>query len=365
MSKAQSGESMLHIVRQSPPIDTSQRYDPRWVAGKTILITGGASGFGEGFFRKWAEAGANVIIGDINDKRGEQLVAEIRQATGNDNHHYIHCDVTDWQSQVDFFRNAVNLSPRRGIDSVVVNAGISDFGQEFEKPQGLDGDAPPKPKLRTFEVNMVGALYTTHLAIFWLAKNPGSKDASISSDPTSYTPDRHILLVGSIASMNPLPGEAMYNVAKHGVLGLFRSLRGTLFTQGIRINMVCPYFIDTPLIIATGRVLLAGSAIGKPADVVDAGTRFMADSRIAGRALAVGPKVRVSLDDAMEPVPETKDGRETAVWETYADDWEECEVFNRRFVKILNYTEGKRGIFGLLADLFFALLYAIRSSWTN
>jgi FlaA1/EpsC-like NDP-sugar epimerase len=54
---------MVEEIRQSPPLDTSEPYDAAWIAGKTILITGGASGFGEGFFRKWAEHGANVIIG--------------------------------------------------------------------------------------------------------------------------------------------------------------------------------------------------------------------------------------------------------------------------------------------------------------
>jgi hypothetical protein len=54
---------LVEEIRQSPPVDTSAPYDAAWVAGKTILITGGASGFGEGFFRKWADHGANVIIG--------------------------------------------------------------------------------------------------------------------------------------------------------------------------------------------------------------------------------------------------------------------------------------------------------------
>lgn len=56
---------VVEEIRQSPPVDLSEPYDAAWVAGKTILITGGASGFGEGFFRKWAENGANVIIGGI------------------------------------------------------------------------------------------------------------------------------------------------------------------------------------------------------------------------------------------------------------------------------------------------------------
>jgi short chain dehydrogenase len=187
-----SGEAAYHplieTIKQSRPVDTSEPYDPAWVTGKTILITGGASGFGEGFFRKWAEHGANVIIGDINDARGQVLVTEVRKKTGNGNHHYIHCDVTDWQSQVDFFHKAIKLSVNGGIDSVVANAGIADSKPTFDNPTGLDADAPPKPDLKVFDVDMVGVLYTTHLAMFYLPRNPKSQDASPSSKPGAYSP---------------------------------------------------------------------------------------------------------------------------------------------------------------------------------
>lgn len=130
-------------AHQSKPIDTKEPYDAAWVAGKTIIITGGASGFGEGFFRKWAENGANVIIGDVNNTRGTWLVNEVRKTTGNANLHYLHCDVTNWQSQVDFFRSAEKLSPHGGIDAVVANAGITDNG-EFLQPLNMDMEEPPK-----------------------------------------------------------------------------------------------------------------------------------------------------------------------------------------------------------------------------
>jgi FlaA1/EpsC-like NDP-sugar epimerase len=61
MSEARN--RLVNVVRQSPPIDTSAPYNAEWVEGKTIVITGGASGFGEGFFRKWAEHGKyNTIV---------------------------------------------------------------------------------------------------------------------------------------------------------------------------------------------------------------------------------------------------------------------------------------------------------------
>lgn len=152
------------------------------------MITGGASGFGEGFFRKWAANGANIIIGDINDKRGEALVEEVRGSTGNKNHHYIHCNVTDWQSQVDFFHKAIELSVHGGIDGVVANAGVTEKGPKFEEPVGLDADTPPKPNLLCYDINMTGVLYTTHLALFYLPRNPRSQNPSVSNMPAAGTP---------------------------------------------------------------------------------------------------------------------------------------------------------------------------------
>lgn len=93
--------------------------------GKTIAITGGASGFGAGFVRKWALHGATVIVGDINVRGAEKLVAEVRAETGKENVHFVECNVCDWLSQVNFFKQAVRLSGHGGIDMVVANAGIA------------------------------------------------------------------------------------------------------------------------------------------------------------------------------------------------------------------------------------------------
>lgn len=358
MAAPNPARDIADIIQQSSPVDTTSPYDPGWVAGKTIIITGGASGFGEGFLRTWADNGANIIIGDVNSARGKSLVEEVRKKTGSQNHHFLYCDVTNWQSQVDFFRTATELSPTKGIDAVVANAGITEEAMSFQRPVGLDTPEPPKPNFNAFDVDIVGVMYTAHLAMWHLPRNPRSQTASPSTIPGPNTPDRHLLLIGSVASIAPLAGSVQYSVAKHGVLGMFRSLRSTAFANGIRVNMLCPYFIDTPIIPAGGRLLLAGGATGKPEDVVDAGTRLMADTRIVGRALVIGPKVRVDGD--FELLPETsKEGNEKAVWEAYADDFVELEVFTLRFIKLLNTIQRIRGWGGWAVDVAKALAYPI------
>ena len=352
--------SLKAAVRQSPPVDYSLPVNDTWVTDKTIVITGGASGLGASFLKRWANAGATVIIGDINVKKGDQLVRDVKRETGNPRLHFFHCDVTRWESQVQFFKDAVKVSPHGGIDTVVANAGVLDAANSFEHPLDLDVAEPSPPDLRVLDVNLTGVTLTTHLALYYLPKNPNSAPASIESNASVR--DRHLLLVSSMAGLLPLPGNTLYATSKHAVVGLFRTLRSGAFVHGIRVNMLCPYFIDTPLIPAAGRINLAGGVLGKAEDVVEAGTRFVADPRILGRAVVAGPKMKVKQDaDGEWRLVETNDGpgENKAIWEAYADDFEDNEIFTRNYVRLLNRVVEIRGWVGWFTDVFAALKYGL------
>lgn len=355
-------ESMVAAIKQSPPIDIRTKYEPGWVKGKVILITGGASGFGAGWVKHWAQHGATVIVGDINVEKGDALSRDINKTlTGTNRVHFVYCDVRDWQSQVNLFKQAVKLSPHGGLDTVVANAGIAG-NDPMQEGKNLDAAEPPPPNFRIMDINCTGVLYTTHLAYFWLPKNPGSAACSIDSDPATRVRDRHLLLLGSIASLAPIAIQPQYGAAKHAVLGLFRSLRATSSMQGIRINLLCPYFIDTPIVTAPARLVLAGGAMGKTEDVVDAGTRFVADSRILGRSLVIGPKMHVRQKENGDwdlVTPGTAGSIETAVFEPYAEDWEDVDAWDRNFVKLLNLVQAGRGWAGWAQDVVKAILYGV------
>ncbi|KAL8816234.1 MAG: hypothetical protein Q9191_008364 [Dirinaria sp. TL-2023a] len=358
MSEKHSLES---LIRQSPPLDTSTPINESWLKTKTILITGGASGFGAGFFKRWAAAGATVIIGDINRAKGESLTQELRTETKNQALHFIHCDVTSWASQVNLFKQATKLSPHGGIDSVIANAGIASSTKRFEDPPNLSTDEPPPPDLQVLDVNLTGAVYTTHLALWYLPRNPGSLPCDPIRDPATTSPrDRHLLLMSSAAGLMPIPGEALYGASKHALVGLYRSLRSSAFVHGVRINMLCPYFIDTPLLHAGARAVLAGGTIGQLEDVVRAGTRLVADPNVVGRAAFVGPRMRVRQDDGGE-WRVVREGEEKAVWEIYVHDFEDSDLFMRKLVGLLNAAMKLRGWIGWGTDLVGAVGYGFRS----
>lgn len=355
--------SVTEVIRQSPPLDLTTFYDPNWVKGRTILITGGASGFGAAFVKRFAQHGATIIVGDINTSQGQSSVAEARQEAGNENIHFVHCDVTDWDSQVAFFKEGIRLSPTGGIDTVIPNAGVST--EEAIYDQNNAADQPKKPNTKTLEVNLTGVLYTTHLAFFYLSKNPGTTSAQsfASADPAHVKRDRHILFIGSVASMYPLVGGLQYSSSKHGVMGLFRSAVGCSFTAGIRCNIILPYFNDTPLFTPAARAVFAGGPMGKVENVVDAAMRFTADTRMVGRAVVVGPKVRVKKgEEGYEFVAEGlegKQGMETALWEVAAHDYDDTELFTRKLVTLLNAITEARGWIGWGNDMINAIKYAL------
>ncbi|KAF2093124.1 NAD(P)-binding protein [Rhizodiscina lignyota] len=367
-------------VPQSPPLDLRQPFSDASVKDKHIVITGGASGFGEGFVRCWAALGASIVIGDINVTRAEQLIAEVRKETGNDKLWFVKCDVRDWQEQVDLFNEALKLSPHKGIDVVVANAGIA--GPDPLITPTLDGsDAPKKPNFKIVDINLYGVLYTSYLGLYWLARNPGSKSAHTSSDPQQKR-DRHLLLIGSVASLLPIAGQPLYGASKHAVLGLFRALRSSAFVSGVRVNMLCPYFMETDIVPPAARVLLAGGAMGKIESVVEGATRLVADASILGRALVVGPRVKIKQEkdghwtlvglgrtgSRYHPQPEADDcGHddvyETAMWEVHADDLEDSEHFTWRIVALLNAVAKARGWKGWIHDMLKIVLDPLRRAF--
>ena len=286
-----------------------------------------------------------MIIGDINAASGKALVEEVREYTKNQNLHFLYCDVTKWQSQVDFFRDAAKLSPHGGIDAVVANAGIVADNPTFDSPADNLGtlSEPPPPDFKVIEVNLIGAMYTAHLAFYYLPKNPGSQKTYLPSSPGQDSPkrDRHLLLIGSMAGIAPFPGQVEYCAAKHGITGLYRSLMCTAFTKGIRVNLIMPYFTDTPIVSTVARVLLAGGPMGKVASVVDAGTRLMGNNNIGGRALVVGPRVKVNEDWTIVPESSIR-GKAVTIWEVYSQDFDEVGKVSGLFKRFLSLTTSIR-----------------------
>ncbi|KAI5805273.1 hypothetical protein DFH27DRAFT_550337 [Peziza echinospora] len=299
----------------SEPIDLEKPLESTTgsIEGKTILITGGASGIGYASASHLYKLGGYIVLGDINEEKGLQAAKEIEAEDGGKGKGkivFFKCDISSYESQANWFLFALEWSPTKQINCVFINAAAPEVGVLLEDVDFVPGQPPPPPNLTTFNTNFAGTFYTIRLAHHYLRHN-GDGDGK-------NAPDRHILLMGSFASFLSSPFVPLYSSAKHGLLGLFASIRVTsLGYDRVRINLISPYFVKTPFMPASVRLLLAGQAMISMDEMALCVVRMVGDESIRGRMLAVGPE---GWQEDVEV------GGEAEEWET----------FGRRAVGALN-----------------------------
>ena len=127
--------------------------------------------------------------------------------------------------------------------------------------------------------------------------------------------------------------------------------------NGIRINMLNPYFVDTPILGPGGAQILAGGAMAKIEDVVGAAMRLIADKAIVGRALQIAARGQTSESVQAGLKPET-DGQ--AIWDVMGHDFEQSDTFTRRIIAVTNIVSNARGWTGILADLASQMVRAVK-----
>ncbi|KAL4999826.1 hypothetical protein BDV10DRAFT_163907 [Aspergillus recurvatus] len=251
---------------------------PSALHGLSVLITGGASGLGLSAARYLAASGAVVTIADIQDGAG--IATEL--SSQGYSVQFVHCDITDWESQVKAFQAALAFSPTKTLDAVAAFAGVDKTGHLADQVAAaeisLDGPPPPIPDLGPIEVNLKGTFYTATLALHYFrlpSASPVSKSLTIVSSLAGYIDDTH---------------STPYTASKFGSRGLFRAIRQQAHSQlNVRVNAICPWAMRTPMIEgALQRMADFGILPGKgitmvPHEVLtDALGRIVGDEGIAG-----------------------------------------------------------------------------------
>lgn len=241
------------------------------VKGKVVVVTGAASGFGKAYALKMSEFGAKLALGDLNLESLELVVKEITDAGGVAT--AVRCNVTSWDDQVALFQHAVNTYGV--VDIVVPNAGVPETGGWLFPTKDSTGKLK-KPNLTTIDVNIIGVLYTVKLGLYYLQDNPSKGLKSL-------------VLLGSMSSFFGIPAAALYSASKHAMLGLFRTIYHDGVIDGVNVNIVCPWFVHTPILETPARLLIAGLPLATVPKVVEA-IVYASASGTTGNALCVDAK---------------------------------------------------------------------------
>jgi NAD(P)-dependent dehydrogenase (short-subunit alcohol dehydrogenase family) len=186
--------------------------------GRVAVVTGGCSGIGLATVRRFAEEGARVVIGDLDDAAGERVAEEVGGA-------YVHCDVTDADEVNRLFATA---KERFGsVDVAFNNAGISP--PEDDSILTTDLDAWRKVQ----EVNLTSVYLCCKAALPYMLEQ---KRGSI------------INTASFVAVMGAATSQISYTASKGGVLSMSRELGVQFAREGVRVNALCPGPVNTPLL---------------------------------------------------------------------------------------------------------------------
>jgi 3-oxoacyl-[acyl-carrier protein] reductase len=228
------------------------------LAGQVAFVTGGGSGLGAAFARRLAADGATIVVNDVSADAAAAVALEV----GGDTAVFDVCDSAAFDAEID------QAAERYGrLDIVINNAGIAPdpdperteraIQNQMRRMEGrIDELVPPDSTLdltdeqwdRMIKVHLYGTFYGTRAAL------------------RHMTPARSgsIVNISSVLGLRPMAGAMHYATAKAGIIAFTKSVGQEVAPFGVRVNAVCPGWVDTPLLAPMDPMMMAGIVMQIP-----------------------------------------------------------------------------------------------------
>ncbi|QXZ10421.1 3-hydroxyacyl-CoA dehydrogenase [Comamonas sp. Y33R10-2] len=248
------------------------------IQDRVFIVTGGASGLGEGTARMLATNGGKVVIADMNTERGENVAREIGGA-------YLRCDVSSEADGQAVVEKATSLGKLAGLINC---AGIA----PAEKTVGKNGPHNLASYTKTIMVNLVGSFNMIRLAA----------DAMSRNEPEA-TGERGVLIsTASVAAYDGQIGQAAYAASKGGVVGMTLPIARDLARSGIRNMTIAPGIFGTPMLFTMPQEVqdaLAASVpfpsrLGKPEDYAKLVKHILENDMLNGEVIRLDGAIRLA-----------------------------------------------------------------------
>jgi NAD(P)-dependent dehydrogenase (short-subunit alcohol dehydrogenase family) len=247
------------------------------IAGKVFIVTGAASGLGEGTARMLAREGATVVVADLQD-RGEQVAADIGGA-------FVRCNVASEDDGRTVVAKATALGKLMGL---VNCAGIAPAA----KTVGKNGAHALELFSKTISVNLIGSFNMIRLAAEAMAKNA-----------PEATGERGVLInTASVAAYDGQIGQAAYAASKGGIVGMTLPIARDLARDGIRCMTIAPGIFGTPMLFGMPQevqdALAAGvpfpSRLGRPEDYAKLVQQIITNEMLNGEVIRLDGAIRLA-----------------------------------------------------------------------
>lgn len=249
------------------------------IKNNVFLVTGGGSGLGAASAKMLVEAGASVVLADVNAETGEATAAELGHCA-----RFVAADVTDEAAVQRAVDAAAQMGPLRGV---VHCAGIV----LARRALGRSGPHNLESFARVIQINLIGTFNVARLAAAQMARNQPLADGERGV----------IVTTASVAAFDGQIGQAAYAASKGGVAALTLPLARDLARDGIRVVAIAPGIFDTPMMASLpeaareslGQQVPFPSRLGRPREYAQLARHIIENVMLNGEVIRLDGAIRM------------------------------------------------------------------------